>query len=355
MEIVTPHLALPLLAAGQAQKHVTHNEALMELDRLVQGSALARTFSSPPASPSPGDSYIVGASPSGLWAGHAGHIATFLDNAWSFLTPKAGMRFYIEAEQALVVHTGTAWEPIGKVGPVDRWGINAMADATNRLAIASHASLFNHAGTSHRLTINRQSAADTASVVFSENFSGRAEIGSAGAGGFQIKVSANGSSWKTALTASAADGNVGVGTDAPVMGFTGRTLHLHAGSATDWAVSHYSAGAAGAFDGMIVGKIGTNTCVWNYDATALYFGTAGAARMTIAGTGQVGIGTTTPTTTLDVAGAIRCGSSTVAALPSAAAAGAGAMLFVSNESGGPVLAFSDGAAWRRVTDRTTVS
>jgi len=31
----TPHLALPLLAAAQAQKHVTHNEALAALDALV--------------------------------------------------------------------------------------------------------------------------------------------------------------------------------------------------------------------------------------------------------------------------------------------------------------------------------
>jgi hypothetical protein len=35
---VTPHLALPLMAAAQAQKHVTHNEALRLLDGLVQGT-----------------------------------------------------------------------------------------------------------------------------------------------------------------------------------------------------------------------------------------------------------------------------------------------------------------------------
>ena len=40
---------------------------------------------------------------------------------------------------------------------------------------------------------------------------------------------------------------------------------------------------------------------------------------------------------------------TVAQLP--AAAPAGSIAFVSNESGGAVLAFSDGAAWRRCTDR----
>ena len=32
---VTPRLSLPLLAAGPAQKHVTHNDALVRLDALI--------------------------------------------------------------------------------------------------------------------------------------------------------------------------------------------------------------------------------------------------------------------------------------------------------------------------------
>lgn len=48
-------------------------------------------------------------------------------------------------------------------------------------------------------------------------------------------------------------------------------------------------------------------------------------------------------------------SFTVGGLPSAATAGAGRMVYVSNESGGAVPAFSDGTNWRRVTDRAVVS
>jgi hypothetical protein len=54
-------------------------------------------------------------------------------------------------------------------------------------------------------------------------------------------------------------------------------------------------------------------------------------------------------------GVPRLPSFTVAGLPGAALAGAGALAFVSNESGGAVLAFSDGVAWRRVTDRAVVT
>ncbi|HEX3486129.1 MAG TPA: DUF2793 domain-containing protein [Micropepsaceae bacterium] len=58
-------------------------------------------------------------------------------------------------------------------------------------------------------------------------------------------------------------------------------------------------------------------------------------------------------TTLAVTGPVRVGSSTVSGLPSANPAGQ--VLYVSNESGGAVIAFSDGTNWRRVTDRAVVS
>lgn len=45
---------------------------------------------------------------------------------------------------------------------------------------------------------------------------------------------------------------------------------------------------------------------------------------------------------------------TVAGVPSAANYPRG-VIYISNEAGGAVLAFSDGSAWRRVTDRAVVS
>lgn len=47
-------------------------------------------------------------------------------------------------------------------------------------------------------------------------------------------------------------------------------------------------------------------------------------------------------------------SFTVSTVPTAAS-NAGKTIFVSNEVGGAVLAFSDGTSWRRVTDRAVVS
>lgn len=46
-------------------------------------------------------------------------------------------------------------------------------------------------------------------------------------------------------------------------------------------------------------------------------------------------------------------SYTVASAPATAATGA--MIYVTNESGGAVPAFFDGSVWRRVTDRAVIS
>jgi hypothetical protein len=47
-------------------------------------------------------------------------------------------------------------------------------------------------------------------------------------------------------------------------------------------------------------------------------------------------------------------SYSVGTVPSASARGAGAMIYVTDETGGAVLAFSDGIVWRRVTDRDEI-
>ena len=46
---------------------------------------------------------------------------------------------------------------------------------------------------------------------------------------------------------------------------------------------------------------------------------------------------------------------TVATVPSASSEGAGSVIFVSDETSGATLAFSDGTDWRRVQDRAVVS
>ena len=58
---LTPNLALPLIAPDQAQKHLTHNEALRVLDALVHLRVIDRDLTAPPINPAEGDRYIIAA------------------------------------------------------------------------------------------------------------------------------------------------------------------------------------------------------------------------------------------------------------------------------------------------------
>ena len=71
--------------------------------------------------------------------------------------------------------------------------------------------------------------------------------------------------------------------------------------------------------------------------------------------GAIGIGIGSPTSALHVNGAIRVGQFSKASLPSASVTGPGSIVYVSDDVGGSVLAFSDGATWRRVTDRAVIA
>ena len=67
MSDLSPILSLPLLQASQAQKHVTHNEALMQLDLLVQLTVADRTRTAPPPGLVEGQRHIIAAAPTGAW------------------------------------------------------------------------------------------------------------------------------------------------------------------------------------------------------------------------------------------------------------------------------------------------
>ncbi|MBT9289115.1 DUF2793 domain-containing protein [Prosthecodimorpha staleyi] len=217
----TARLGLPLIEAGQAQKHVTHNEALAALDRLVQALVIDRDLAAPPASPAEGAGYIVAASPTGAWTGQAGRIATWVDGGWTFTVPAAGLRVWLADEARLLVWTGSAWvDPVaGAIGAISalqnltRLGIGTTADATNPIAAKLNTMLFAALATGEggtgdlRQTASKEAAGNTLSLLFQTAYSGRAELGLVGSDDLTLKVSADGASWIEALKLVAASGD----------------------------------------------------------------------------------------------------------------------------------------------------
>ena len=212
MTTYTPRLGLPFIEAAQAQKHVTHNVALERLDTIVQLQVQQFGTETPPTAPLEGQSWALGADPTGVWAGQTARIATFSGGGWIYLIPQPGWRAWGLAEAVLRVWTATGWVTLGlTLGDIDtlpQLGLNASADGTNRLTVAAAATLFTHDGAGHQIKVNKADAGTTASLLFQSGFSGRAEMGLAGSDDLSVKVSADGATWRSALTAQADTGGV---------------------------------------------------------------------------------------------------------------------------------------------------
>lgn len=200
-------LSLPYLQPSQAQKHVTHNEALRRLDLLVQTVVQDRDRFSAPVGPVPGQCHIVGGGATGMWAGQTGKIAHWNGTSWEFHAPQPGWQAQVLAEDRAVVFDGLDWSAqIPVLENLDGVGIGTGSDATNRLAVASTATLLSHDGAGHQVKVNKATAGDTASLVFQTGYSGRAEMGTAGSDAFAIKISPDGVNWSTGLSFDPASG-----------------------------------------------------------------------------------------------------------------------------------------------------
>lgn len=109
MTTETARHGLPLLAPGQAQKELFHNEALNAVDALLHPAVEATGATEPPTAPSPGRCWMLGATPTGAWAGHAHALAAWTDGGWRFHPPAAGMRAVLRATRVPVEWDGVGW------------------------------------------------------------------------------------------------------------------------------------------------------------------------------------------------------------------------------------------------------
>jgi hypothetical protein len=214
----TQSLKLPLLIAEQAQKHVTHNEALRLLDAIVQLSVIDRDLTAPPGTPSDGDRYIIAAGSTGVWTGHAGDIAVYQDGAWDFREPGEGWRCWVEDESAFLIFNGGSWvdwgTALGVLQNLSLLGVGTTADATNPFSAKLNNALLTAKYTSEGgdgdlgCTLNKEADADSVSILFQRAFSGRAEFGLIGDNDLIFKVSPDGSSWTEALRIDKDDGSL---------------------------------------------------------------------------------------------------------------------------------------------------
>lgn len=106
----SPRLGFTDLVAAQAIPETTVNEIGR---RVEQGASYFivkdKDLATPPGSPTDGDAYIVAGSPTGVWTGHTGKIAFYMNTAWEIVTPIEGTRAYAQDESITYEYSGAAW------------------------------------------------------------------------------------------------------------------------------------------------------------------------------------------------------------------------------------------------------
>lgn len=227
----SPNILLPYIAAAQAQKHVTVNEALRRLDALVQPAVESAALSAPPGSPADGQRWIVGAAPTGAWAGQANRIAAWQDGAWSFLVPADGWAAWNRATgQMLVWRSGAgAWQALLSAAFSDAaFTLQDNGDATKQARFEAFGIA---TGTTRTFALPDTDATLAHIGAAAQTFAGQATFGAA-----QVTVgTATGAATYgigTGATGSGSTKTVNLGTG----GVSGSTTVVNIGSATAGAL-----------------------------------------------------------------------------------------------------------------------
>ncbi len=242
MSDITTHLLLPYILAAQAQKHVTHNEALRLIDAIVQLSVLDRDLTAPPAAPADGDRYIVASAATGLWAGWDLNVTAWVDGVWMRLVPRPGWLAWIADEATFFVWNGSIWKSVGVPQDVS----DAVFSLVNDADLTKKA-LFSLSGistaTTRTFTLPNTSS-ELAILAGTQTFSGNKTFSGTLTASGPVTVSSAVVTIGTAITTAA----YGMGTGANTTGVT-KTVNLGtggaAGSTTVVNIGSATAGAGG--------------------------------------------------------------------------------------------------------------
>lgn len=105
----TDRFALPFIQPGQAQKEMSHNEALARIDLCMQAAVVALGEDTSPPDPQPGQAWIVGDAPTGEWAGREGQIAGWTASGWRYVAPIAGMTVWLNEQRSFARFDAGEW------------------------------------------------------------------------------------------------------------------------------------------------------------------------------------------------------------------------------------------------------
>lgn len=137
---ITSALQLPLLVPGQAQKEMTHNEALVRIDALLFPRIIAAGDNTPPQNPEVGTAWIIGPQPTGAWLSRAHHLALWTAGGWRFVDLPLGSVLPVGSPRRLWRRAANGWSAPKSVTlatdgeVIDLQSRHALRDLLNSLA-----------------------------------------------------------------------------------------------------------------------------------------------------------------------------------------------------------------------------
>lgn len=109
MADASTRFGLPFILPGQAQKELFHNEALALVDAALHPAVEGAPLDQAPSGPGEGQTWLIGPSPVGSWAGHQNQLAVWTEGGWRFVAPPIGMCVWDKSAEWHRRWTGTGW------------------------------------------------------------------------------------------------------------------------------------------------------------------------------------------------------------------------------------------------------
>lgn len=108
---MTRRWGLPLLVAGQGQKEITHNEALVLLDVALGCIVERRDLVEPPVAPLLGQCWLVPPEAVLEWEGKSDQVASWTEGGWRFLDLPVGANLYVRVGHERLRRLESGWQP----------------------------------------------------------------------------------------------------------------------------------------------------------------------------------------------------------------------------------------------------
>jgi hypothetical protein len=156
------------------------NGFLRMMQALIQGNVINLTTTVPPVSPANGDTYVVAAGATGVWAGKDKNIAywttrnlSFPTGSWDFYPPLSGWNVYNDADGLFYYYNGSSWVAVagglasGSNIVPGNWfsGFNSDSRNTSLFCLISAGATLQNPVSSFKLVFNAHGASGVGPMV----------------------------------------------------------------------------------------------------------------------------------------------------------------------------------------------